>query len=84
MNVVLSHETRLQVRRRTWVEALSELLTYIFKVVHLQNLIAPVAHPEDLNAATRVNLHHAVRLDTIQNSFVLMVIHLQRHERPYS
>lgn len=84
MNVVLSHETRLQVRRRTWVEALSELLTYIFKVVYLQNLIAPVAHSEDLNAATWVNLHHAVRLDAIQNSFVLMVIHLQRHERPYS
>lgn len=82
MNVAVSHETQLHVRTR--VGASSELLTYIFKVVHLQNLIAPVAHSEDLNAATWVNLHHAVRLHAIQDSFVLMVIHLQRHERPYS
>lgn len=57
--------------------ALLDLFTHIFEVVHLKNLLAPVSHSEDLNALTRVNLHHTVCLYTIQNSFVLMAIYLQ-------
>lgn len=50
---------------------------HIFEVVHLQNLVAAVPHPEDLDAATRVDLHHAVRLHAVHHRFVLMVVHLQ-------
>lgn len=60
------------------------LFTYIFEVMHLEDLLAPVSHSEDLNALTWVNLHHTVCLDTIQNGFVAVVIYLQGHQQPYA
>ena len=54
--------------------------TYIFEVVHLDDFLAPVSHPEDLHSLTWVDLQHAFCLDAIQHGFVVMVIHLQRHK----
>lgn len=54
-----------------------KIITHVLKVMNLNNLLTPVPHPEDLNMADRVDLHQAVCLHTVHNSFVLMVIHLQ-------
>lgn len=55
--------------------------TCVFKVVHFQNLLASVAHPESHDAVTRVDLHHAVRFHAVHDSLVAMVVHLQRQQR---
>lgn len=52
---------------------------YVFEVMHLQDLVGAVSHPEDLDALSWMDFHHALSLHSVQHSFIMMVIYLFRH-----
>ncbi len=52
---------------------------YIFEVVHLQDLVSAVSHPEHLDALRWIDFHQALSLHSIQYGFILIVIYLFRH-----
>lgn len=56
--------------------------TYMFEVVDLEDLIATVAHPEDLNAVGGVNLHDAICFHAVQHGLIMLVVHLETQDRP--